>query len=270
MGELRHHYEVERELAAKLKAASKEDRTRLYSELYDELFQRVPNHPLLQRKTDPELQATLIDAQLRLLKPFLKPGTVFMELGPGDCTLSLAVSRVVKKVYAVDVSREITGRTAPSMPYELIFSNGTNVPVPPASVHVAYSNQLMEHLHPDDAAEQLRSIYQALIPGGVYICITPHRFMGPGDISYYFDEIATGFHLKEYTNTELARLFRSAGFSIVQSYVGIRGKHFFLAPVYPAMIFESLLKPMPYGMRMKLSMAPFIRNFLYIQLIGRK
>src|SRR5262245_31747157 len=224
MDELRHHYEVERELAEKLRKAGKDDRTRLYSEVYDELFRRVPNHPLLQRKTDPALQQALVDSQLRLLKPFLKPAAVFMELGPGDCSLSLAVSPFVKKVYAVDVSKEITGDASAKVPYELIFSDGTNIDVPAGSVHVAYSNQLMEHLHPDDAAQQLTSIYEALAPGGIYICITPHRFMGPGDISYYFDEVATGFHLKEYTNTELAALFRSTGFSIVQSYVGVRGK----------------------------------------------
>src|SRR5262249_32804096 len=121
MDELRHHYEVELELAEKLKNASTDDRARLYSEVYDELFRRVPNHPLLQRKTDPQMQQKLIDAQLRLLKPFLKPETVFMEVGPGDCSLSRAVTPFVKKVYAVDVSKEITGDAPANTPYELIF-----------------------------------------------------------------------------------------------------------------------------------------------------
>jgi predicted SAM-dependent methyltransferase len=37
------------------------------------------------------------------------------------------------------------------------------------SVDLAYSNQLMEHLHPDDASEQLANVYRALKPGGVTV-----------------------------------------------------------------------------------------------------
>jgi predicted SAM-dependent methyltransferase len=51
----------------------------------------------------------------------------------------------------------------------------------------------MEHLHPDDAFEQLKQIYTALTPGGLYICTTPNRLTGPHDVSKYFDETAAGF-----------------------------------------------------------------------------
>jgi predicted SAM-dependent methyltransferase len=105
-----------------------------------------------------------------------------------------------------------------------VLSDGVSVPVPPGSVNVAYSYQLMEHLHPEDAFEQLENIYAALAPGGLYICITPNRLSGPHDISYYFDNEATGFHLKEYTTWELSRLFKRAGFSQTSAYVGFRDK----------------------------------------------
>ena len=62
----------------------------------------------------------------------------------------------------------------------------------------------MEHLHPDDALEQLQNIYSALVPGGIYLCITPNRLSGPQDVSRDFDMVATGFHLKEYTISELS------------------------------------------------------------------
>ena len=55
-------------------------------------------------------------------------------------------------VYAVEVSEEITGNLAFPRNVRLLLSDGTSIPVPDASVAVAYSNQLMEHLHPDDAA----------------------------------------------------------------------------------------------------------------------
>ena len=71
----------------------------------------------------------------------------------------------------------------------------------------------MEHLHPEDAFEQLRNIIRALAPGGRYVCITPNRLNGPHDVSSHLDREATGFHIKVYTVTELARLFRAAGFA---------------------------------------------------------
>ena len=83
----------------------------------------------------------------------------------------------------------------------------------------------MEHLHPDDAFEQLENIYRALTPGGVYICVTPNRLSGPHDISSLYDEVATGFHLKEYSISELHSLFRRVGFSRIRVHFGIKEKY---------------------------------------------
>ena len=45
---LRAHYEVERSLADRVRAArSFDERRRIVSSMYDELFQRVPDHPRL-------------------------------------------------------------------------------------------------------------------------------------------------------------------------------------------------------------------------------
>src|SRR5688572_21898007 len=116
---------------------------------------------------------------MRLLSRFLTPGAVFLEVGAGDCRLTLEVARHVRKAYALDVSQEVNkGLRCPDN-FEFVLSNGTNIPVPSGSVTVAYSYQLMEHVHPDDALEQLTNIYRALAPGGVYICITPNRLSGP-------------------------------------------------------------------------------------------
>ena len=50
--QLRHHYEVERELADRLRSASREERKQLYAGVYDELFRRVPDHPQLTWRED--------------------------------------------------------------------------------------------------------------------------------------------------------------------------------------------------------------------------
>ena len=46
---VRAHYEIEKGLAARLRLANREDRKRLYGELYDELYRSVPDHPQLTR-----------------------------------------------------------------------------------------------------------------------------------------------------------------------------------------------------------------------------
>ena len=135
------------------------------------------------------------------MSSFLTPETTFLELGPGDCRLSFEVAKYVKNVYAIDVSKEITKYVQKPRNFHLILSDGSSINVPLTSINIAYSNQLMEHLHPDDALVQVRNVYKTLVPGGIYICITPHRFQGPHDISKYFDDISTGIHLKEYMRT---------------------------------------------------------------------
>jgi SAM-dependent methyltransferase len=246
--QIQEHYEIEKELAGRLRSAPRQERRHLYSSLYDELYRRVPYHPQLTRKSSPERTRYMVGLQMKFLRPFLHHEKTFLEVGPGDCALSFEVSRFVKQVYAVDVSDEITKASAAPANFQLFLSDGCNVPVPPNSVQVAYSYNLMEHLHPDDAVDQLQHIYNALAPGGSYICITPNRITGPHDVSRYFDDLATGFHLKEYSTAELSDLFKKIGFSKVTTFVGARGNYVGF-PVFLISIFEKLLEKLRAAVR---------------------
>lgn len=250
LAQLREHYQIEKELANRLRRATKEERRSLYNTVYDERLRRIPHHPLLAQAADSEAQLRAVRPQLRLLQPFLHLETVFLEIGPGDCALSLAVAQQVKKVYAVDVSAGLVRDSVYPANFELRLSDGINIPVPANSVHVAYSNQMMEHLHPEDALEQLQQIYEALMPGGIYLCITPNPLSGPWDISRHFDQVATGFHLKEYKIAELAAIFRSAGFARVDTFLSYLGYR--LSPRVPLLPFvwlESVLACAPQRVR---------------------
>jgi SAM-dependent methyltransferase len=150
------------------------------------------------------------------------------------------------------VSEQITRGVAPLANFKLLLSDGCSIPVPEGSIDVAYSNQLMEHLHPEDASEQLRNIYRSLAPGGIYVCITPNRVYGPCDISKYFDEIATGFHLREYTAREMRQLLIGAGFAHVRFYARARGR-FLRCPYWVIAMLESALGAMPYALRNRIA-----------------
>jgi SAM-dependent methyltransferase len=150
----------------------------------------------------------------------------------------------VKQVYAVDVSTEITRKVDPPANFQLVISNGVSVDAPAGSVDLAYSSNLMEHLHPDDAAEQLKNLVRTLKPGGAYICITPSGLSGPHDVSKYFDETPTGFHLREYSTTELAQVLRQAGFARVRPYFWAKQKLIFV-PLIWVIVLEKLLSWLP-------------------------
>jgi SAM-dependent methyltransferase len=261
--QLKENYEIEKELAKRLRESSREERSTLYASLYDEFYRRV--HPQLAQKSSSQAMFKVATHQLRFLRRFLGRDSVFLEIGAGDCALSFAVARSVKKIYAAEVSEEITKNLTCPQNFDLILFDGCNIPLPVLSINIVYSHQLMEHLHPDDALEQLKSIYSILTNHGIYVCITPNRLSGPHDVSKYFDEVASGFHLKEYTHTELSGLFKQAGFSKLRAYVGAAGIYI-RSPLFLLRFLESLLDRLPH----RLSKAIACRSLLNIRLVGIK
>lgn len=250
--QLYEQYVVEKELAEKLRSSDRNERRRLYSTIYDELFERVPHHPQMSRKIDPASRRKAVQLQMNLLGRFLMPDSTFLEIGCGDCLLSLEVAKRVGKAYGMDVARKISFLDAPPRNFELMISDGTNVDLPAGSVDVAYSNQLLEHLHPDDVKEHLLSVYRALAAGGRYILSTPHRYAGPHDISRYFENEARGLHLHEYTLGEIVSLLGSAGFSRFFSYKRF-GSRYARVSCHPLMSIERCTAQLPPGWRKKVA-----------------
>jgi len=268
-GRIREHYLIEKELAARLRDATKQERQRLYTVVYDELFRRVPDHPQLTLKTDGQTRRRLVVERVRLLSRYLRSNSTYLEIGPGDCALAIAVAQRVRKVFAVDVSNEIAAGVALPKNVEFAISDGCSIPVPEGSIDVAYSDQLMEHLHPDDAREQLANIYRALARGGVYVCLTPNRLSGPHDVSRYFDEVATGFHLQAYTARELAAMFRAVGFRKLVAHVVARGSHV-AVPVAFVKGIEVLLTRLPRRFGKTLARGLPLRLILGVKLVANK
>lgn len=249
---LEAHYRIERELADRLRAANRDERRGLYSALYDDLFRRVPDHPMLTRKVSEEARAQSVREVLAFLERQIGATGTYLEIGAGDCALALAMAARFHRVIALDVSEGITANIGRPPHFELRITDGIEIPVEPGSVDLAFSNQVLEHLHVDDALDHVRRVHLALQPGGRYVCITPNPLLGPHDISRYFDASATGFHMREYLTGDLGRLFRNAGFSRVQAIVGARGR-FATVPVWPVALVERALTALPPGMRRTLA-----------------
>lgn len=250
--QIRAFYEIEKSLAARLRSASESERRMLYQTVYEELYRQVPYHPMLTRKAEGD-QAR-IERTWSGLRRFLRRHMTVLEVGAGDCRMAFQIAKAVKRIYGLEVSRTIADASTTPDNFELLISDGIEIPLERESVDLVFSDQLMEHLHPDDAVEQLKNIADVIKPGGAYICFTPHRLYGPTDVSKYFDDAATCFHLKEYTYRELDGLLRASGFSYAHAYVN-KGLTYVEVPMPAILAFETLAEltfgGRPYGVRQK-------------------
>lgn len=224
ISQVKQIYDEEVKQSNILRQSDPKVRKQLYSKVYDAYFSQLPFHPQFTIKQDDKKKKYRTDFQLAYVTPFLNKQKLFMEIGAGDCSLSIAVSDFCKKVFAMEVSKDIASGIKFPNNVELIFFDGYDMRLDDNSIDVAFSNQLMEHLHPDDAIDQLKSIYRVLKSGGKYICITPNGINGPHDISRFFGDELVGFHLKEYTATELKELFLSVGFKKSKAFILIKNR----------------------------------------------
>lgn len=243
-----HHFEVERTIARQLKSADREARKRIYSTMYDELFAQVPDHPRLTRRADEDATRTMNRRKMRLIAPFIHPGDTVMEFGSGDCRFSFELAKMARKVLAVDIADQIGPDAVRPENFELVVYNGYDLDLPESSVDTAFSDQLIEHLHPEDTEHHFRIVHRTLKSGGVYTFRTPHRLTGPHDVSRYFSEQAEGFHLKEWTYRELAELLTGLGFRRVEAYWFGRDRLVRL-PLAAFRTTEALLRRLPLASR---------------------
>ncbi|MGH7803505.1 MAG: class I SAM-dependent methyltransferase [Candidatus Binatia bacterium] len=211
--QLRNHYEVERRLADTLRRAPRAERPGIYARMYTELFAKVPDHPRLVRRDDARMTRWRTQRLLRLLGRVLDRTSSVLEFGAGDCTLAFAICEHVRSVCAVDISNQIGPDRVIPPNFRHVTYDGYRLAVPDASIDVVFSNDLIEHIHPDDIGLHFANANRVLHPGGVYLFTTPHRFTGPHDVSRAFSDEPEGFHLKEWTFTELEPVMREAGFS---------------------------------------------------------
>jgi len=222
-------YKSEIKHSNRLRIDDKKVRQSLYQTVYDDYFSELPFHPTFHFRKKEKIKKDRIEFLIKKLSPLLTGSEKFIEIGAGDCSLSYELSDYVDKVYALEVS-DVTVNKNYTKPenMEIIIFNGYDFPFEKGSIDFAFSNQLLEHLHVDDAIEQTCSVYNSLKKGGKYMCITPNRLLGPGDITGYFGDELKGFHLKEYTSMELRSVFKSTGFRKVKFQSIIKGKSVFI------------------------------------------
>ena len=247
--QVRRHFEVERDIANRLKAADREARKESFRTIYDELFALVPEHPRLVRREDPARTKRAIRRKLALIKPFIKATRVFLEFAPGDCRFAFEMSKHVKKVYGVDISDQ-TGNAIAPQNFELILYDGNDLDFPAGTADVVFSDQLIEQIHPEDTPLHFALVKRILRPGGAYVFRTPHALTGPHGVSHYFCQEAVCFHLKEWTYEELVPLLRKSGYRSIAGYWFSKGLKW-RVPLWGIAALERFARKIPVTSRRK-------------------
>lgn len=256
--QLRHHYEVEKAIATRLKSADRVARTQIYRSMYDELFSVVPDHPRLTRRDDASRCAEANSAKLKLFGRFVKPASVVLEFGPGDCRFAYALCGRAKFVYGVDISDQSGSTGDAPENFKLIVYDGYALDLAPGTANVVLSDQLIEHFHPEDTEHHFQTVHHVLTNGGHYVFRTPHRFNGPHDVSKYFCDEPEGFHLKEWTYGELGDVLKRIGYGSCWGYVAVKSK-LIPFPLFAFRLIEGALRLLPRRPR-RLAARIFLRD----------
>jgi ubiquinone/menaquinone biosynthesis C-methylase UbiE len=267
------HYQLERRLADELRTSTRQQReSGLYNDLYDTLVGELPDHPRRTGDTEAtrERKRRYCERQAKLIRRYTRPDDAFLDVGGGDCKVALLMAPHVAKSIVLDVSDKLAPMAVEASNFEFVKTTGVQVPLASDSVSFIYSNQLMEHLHPEDAVEQLRELYRVLKPGGVYMCRTPNRVTGPHDVSRYFDEVAHGTHMREYCYAELDHIFRDAGFVKTRVVVAPQAHRFFGLPKKIALALEGAFARVPRPLHTAICRSRVTRALMGITMIAEK
>jgi len=75
-------------------------------------------------------------------------------------------------VYSVDVSGQLAQSRRAPCNLRLVGCDGVRIPVPEATIDIAWSGDFIDRLQPDAAAEHLQSVHRSLARGGEYLFTT--------------------------------------------------------------------------------------------------
>ncbi|OBH31739.1 SAM-dependent methyltransferase [Mycobacterium sp. E342] len=212
------HWKLEKQLTSELLRSTPGDRWQTFNRCYTRLYSELGWLNQFSNLADPRSPQERFGGWLDLIGP---PPKSIYEIGSGQGGL---ISFLALNGYDCK-GTEITGeRGEKLLPGTYAnpswgMSDGVHLDrfEPAETYDVVVSDQVIEHLHPDDLESHLTSARSILKKGGRYIFNTPNKYTGPHDVSRVFKRgEPAGMHLKEYTCRELFEAATRAGFADVR------------------------------------------------------
>ena len=210
------HWELEKQLTEDLLSSTPQNRWETFDRSYTRLYSDLEWINRFAGESSPTVAANR-EQHKKWRAAIGEPPQAIYEIGSGKGELIEYLAREGFVCRATEVTRERGEKHLDSGVANVSWSVSDGVHLDrfesANSYDAVISDQVLEHLHPDDIEAHLRGVHAILKPGGRYIFCTPHRFSGPHDVSRVFKyDRALGMHLKEYTYREFMAALRETGF----------------------------------------------------------
>lgn len=210
------HWDLERRLRDELLGSDADGRAKAYVQCYTKLYKELPwlnDFPGPGASVPDRLKYAIWVAAIGPA-----PRKIF-EIGAGQGRMLRYLASLGHECTGSDVTSERAAATLCQEDEALksVVDNAVSIrSVKEAEYDRVLSDQVVEHLHPEDIGTHFETVRRLLRPGGRYLVCCPHIYSGPADLSrvFEFDE-AGGLHLKEYTWRELIDVAKRAGFDNV-------------------------------------------------------
>jgi SAM-dependent methyltransferase len=266
------HWELEKKLTRQLLDSRPENRWEVFDRCYSILYKELDwlNRLSVEPSTPPEAQ---YKGWVDLIGP--APKRIY-EIGSGKGRMISYLASLGYECRATEITRERGEKHVSAFPsLTWAISDGVHLDKfeQVNSYDVVVSDQVIEHLHPEDVVDHFKGVRKILKNKGRYIFAMPHKFFGPWDVSRIFKKSKPkGMHLKEYTVYETVKALRSAGFvrvglarSLDRSIrYGITDDVAWLS------LLERVLSPVPKRIRDKMCEKKSVFPIQYIHLIAEK
>jgi 2-polyprenyl-3-methyl-5-hydroxy-6-metoxy-1,4-benzoquinol methylase len=237
-----HHYETERQYARQILESPKgsDERRQLFQQAYSDVIGNIiENYDPGGGETN--YTDTVVGIVKSLLSPSRKHTAKIFDLGCGSGHLLVALAKDGYDGYGIDVSQasivQAKQDLSPFAKSEHVRHGDVLDYNPPTKFDVIVMDNVIEHLVPDETPDILAKCYEMLDQEGYLVVLTPHSFSGPHDISKYFVPFgskAEGFHLKEFSFTDMNQFLMHAGFQEVWGF-----------PFHPRLLGKYHLTPKP-------------------------
>ena len=219
------HWELEKSLRKELLESNANERGDVFAACYSRLYSELE---WLNRLTDSQRKESPAIRYATWLSVIGQPPQKIYEVGSGNGQLIGYLAQCGFECKGTEITRERGARWSPKMA-NLFWGNSDGVHLeqfePVNHYDVVLTDQVIEHLHPDDLPRHFHGVAAILKQGGRYILSTPHVSVGPADLSRVFGlDKSAGMHLKEYDYRELSSLLKQAGFNPIKSVIRLPHK----------------------------------------------
>jgi 2-polyprenyl-3-methyl-5-hydroxy-6-metoxy-1,4-benzoquinol methylase len=235
LADLHFDWEVGFARAIRNSRRESDERTLLFQEAYLGLSKLLR---AMRARDGRDLDAPMgfaLDSIPRICDLIGRPPKLVLDVGCSTGTLVIALIHRGYDAYGIDLSTDLVTRGQSILAKEVPIAARTRLVAGDflrhdfgaAQFDFIFSNDVLEHIHPDEASSFLEKCFRLLRPSGSLCLITPNRFTGPGDVSILRlprGSRAVGLHLREYSLNELWQILTQSGFCEVSSRLYCEGR----------------------------------------------